>query len=865
MADGTAGLRIFDVSNPTSPVLLGTYDTPGFAEGVGISGTVAYVADDLTGLLIIDVSNPGSPILLGSYDTPSEALDVEVSGTTAYVADYLSGLHFIDISNPSSPTLLGTYDTPGSAYRVAVSGGLVYLGDVASGLEIFNAGNPSSATLLGSYDTPDDAVGVAVSGSVAYVADLSSGLQILNVSTPASPTLLGSYNTPGTAMNVTVSGTLAYVADNTSGMHILDVGNPASPNLLGTFVATSVQDVAIAGTVAYLADGVFGLLIVNVSNPTLPTLIGAYDTPHVSLNVAVSGTVAYVADYLSGLRIINVSNPASPTELGYYDTPGNAYDVAIAGTLAYVADNTTGLLILDVSNPASPTLIGSCDTPGSAIGVVVSGTVAFVADQASGLHLIDVSNPASPRLIGSYATSQNANKLVISGNLAYLAAGTTGLQILEAFQNRFDLARNIGRSLELDATPDAIKKVRLTTTQVNNVTWDISANGGANWQAATSGGGWLALTTPGADLRWRASLAPVGLLSTAANPEVSRAEVEWLYTFPVLETIADIGNDQGRQVRLDWMRSANDFVGAVPQILSYAIYRRIDSSPQPIGFRAFDARPIGDLAASAGGGDVDALVAGWDFVTTVPADADDEYAVVVPTVADSTVASGQHWSAFRVRALTATPGVFYDSYADSGYSRDNLVPAPPAALLVTYEAGGGNHLTWGDPVDEDFDHFNVYRSTEPGFTPGPSSLVHATTATSWIDAGYVGGAAYYKLTAVDDAGNESGAASASGTVGVEASATPVRFALHAASPNPFREGTAFAYDVPSSGGVVRVGLYDISGRLVRSLVDGAQTPGRKSATWDGRDDQGRALPAGLYLVRMQAAGFAQMHKLVLTR
>ena len=64
---------------------------------------------------------------------------------------------------------------------------------------------------------------------------------------------------------------------------------------------------------------------------------------------------------------------------------------------------------------------------------------------------------------------------------------------------------------------------------------------------------------------------------------------------------------------------------------------------------------------------------------------------------------------------------------------------------------------------------------------------------------------------------------------------------------------------------MKVGLYDVSGRLVRSLVDGAQTPGRKSMAWDGRDDAGRALPAGLYLVRMQAAGFAQMHKLVLMR
>ena len=64
---------------------------------------------------------------------------------------------------------------------------------------------------------------------------------------------------------------------------------------------------------------------------------------------------------------------------------------------------------------------------------------------------------------------------------------------------------------------------------------------------------------------------------------------------------------------------------------------------------------------------------------------------------------------------------------------------------------------------------------------------------------------------------------------------------------------------------MKLGVYDVGGRLVRALADGAQTAGRKSVRWDGRDDQGRALPAGMYLVRMQATGFAQMRKLVLTR
>ena len=72
---------------PLSPTLVGTYDTPGFAIGVAISGSYAYVADGDWGLQIIDVSNPASPTLVGTYDTPGYASDVAISGSYAYVAD----------------------------------------------------------------------------------------------------------------------------------------------------------------------------------------------------------------------------------------------------------------------------------------------------------------------------------------------------------------------------------------------------------------------------------------------------------------------------------------------------------------------------------------------------------------------------------------------------------------------------------------------------------------------------------------------------------------------------------------------------------------------------------------------------------
>ena len=52
---------------------------------VSISGNYAYVADYKTGLVIVDISNPSSPVLKGGYDTPGGAHGVAVSGNYAYV------------------------------------------------------------------------------------------------------------------------------------------------------------------------------------------------------------------------------------------------------------------------------------------------------------------------------------------------------------------------------------------------------------------------------------------------------------------------------------------------------------------------------------------------------------------------------------------------------------------------------------------------------------------------------------------------------------------------------------------------------------------------------------------------------------
>jgi hypothetical protein len=78
------------------------------------------------------------------------------------------------------------------------------------------------------------------------------------------------------------------------------------------------------------------------------------------------------------------------------------------------------------------------------------------------------------------------------------------------------------------------------------------------------------------------------------------------------------------------------------------------------------------------------------------------------------------------------------------------------------------------------------------------------------------------------------------------------FALGAAEPNPVRRTTRIAYAIPAgdAGARVRLVLYGLDGRQVRSLLDEAAASGERSVAWDGRDDAGGIVRPGLYFYRL---------------
>ena len=93
---------------------------------------------------------------------------------------------------------------------------------------------------------------------------------------------------------------------------------------------------------------------------------------------------------------------------------------------------------------------------------------------------------------------------------------------------------------------------------------------------------------------------------------------------------------------------------------------------------------------------------------------------------------------------------------------------------------------------------------------------------------------------------------------------PVTYALHNAYPNPFNPVATLRYDLPKDG-LVAITVYDILGNIVNNLVNANQSSGYKSVQWNGTNDQGQQVSAGVYLYSIEAGEFRQTKKMILLK
>jgi spore coat protein A len=101
-------------------------------------------------------------------------------------------------------------------------------------------------------------------------------------------------------------------------------------------------------------------------------------------------------------------------------------------------------------------------------------------------------------------------------------------------------------------------------------------------------------------------------------------------------------------------------------------------------------------------------------------------------------------------------------------------------------------------------------------------------------------------------------------VGIATTPLTFSFGLQQNRPNPFDETTLVIFELPRAERV-RARVYDVSGRLVRELLDASRPAGRHQLAWEGVDRDGHYVPAGVYFVRLESGEYQAVRKVTVLR
>ena len=221
-----------------------------------------------------------------------------------------------------------------------------------------------------------------------------------------------------------------------------------------------------------------------------------------------------------------------------------------------------------------------------------------------------------------------------------------------------------------------------------------------------------------------------------------------------------------------------------------------------------------------------------------------------------------HEGPFSNHVRINDPGDLYINFDKSMLSN---LPATPLAELT----GSAVQMTW--PCSHsNFEGFHVYRRLEgevaEKMTTDPISCQEGVAR--YEDKGWVAawGRAFYSVTAVHQ--GKEGLPSEEVVVELspqeDESALPERTRLLAIYPNPFNPAAHISFELDQPG-LVQIQIYDVGGRLVRSLTNRQFEAGQSEEIWNGRDDAGRSVPSNVYYARMRAGAVVQMQKMTLLK
>jgi hypothetical protein len=236
------GIKVVDISSPTTPQIIGGYSTSELVTHIGINGNRAYMVDRNSGFYILDISNPAGPKLLSYYvklKGISKINDMVAANNYVYLTDDNDVFYIMDTSDLSNPKEVGSFSTYygfESSFdpHIVAFNNYVFLSEaykapidpvIVSHLTILDVSNPSKPLYVVSYEWCEACSIRVISYDIVYL-QMENELHIVNFSNLKAPVELGYYGFPFGDPNApwpTILGQddYIYVLDDSNNFYVL--------------------------------------------------------------------------------------------------------------------------------------------------------------------------------------------------------------------------------------------------------------------------------------------------------------------------------------------------------------------------------------------------------------------------------------------------------------------------------------------------------------------------------------------------------------------------------------------------------------------------------------------------------------------
>jgi hypothetical protein len=454
----TNQMFVIDLSNPSSPALLGVFD-PNFARSnfrdISPVGDLALVASSETkGVAsILSVATPGAIRFLGgiNFNAFGTYFGTSITATPELVYTSGSTVRFLDgtlkgTTQGPSGFYIGRYRTihdtaalpPQVATDAPIAGAAVFeravlpirvraTDDVGVKSVTFTVDGQVIATTTTApfevyYDVPPGGGTHTVGASATDFGGNTASATPVTFSavadtTPPTVRLVSPVDGEGI-----LGGTTRMTAVATDNFSVAKVEFFVNGQLVATrtnepyradyTIPAGAQSVAIFARATDPAGNTADSATATVTSFS-PTTLATLSLPDTARSIAISGSYAYVGATTAGVQVVDVSDPARPQVIAAIPTASHLRKVRVLGNLLYLGEETTPYEIYDVSNPAAPVRVATGVFSGGL--VAPTGTFLYIA----GVSQIDVSNPAAPLTLSTaFVNGVTYDALDASDNMA---------------------------------------------------------------------------------------------------------------------------------------------------------------------------------------------------------------------------------------------------------------------------------------------------------------------------------------------------------------------------------------------------------------------------------------------------------------